>query len=96
MRRYHGQRARLELRQLPGPEPGPARDVLEVDLVVLANLTVQIRVFVRDENKQIGRSVTIGKTALWVLADRPLYSLSIPLGGDSDFEAALDQPVSDL
>ena len=36
-----------------------------------------------------GRSVTIGKTALWVLADRPLYSLSIPLGGDSDFEAAL-------
>ena len=36
-----------------------------------------------------GRSVTIGQTALWVMADRPLYSLSVPLGGDSDFEAAL-------
>ena len=36
-----------------------------------------------------GRSVTIGKTALWVLADRPLYSLSVPLGGDAEFEAAL-------
>ena len=36
-----------------------------------------------------GRSITIGKTALWVQADLPLYSLSIPLGGDAAFEAAL-------
>ena len=36
-----------------------------------------------------GRSITIGKTALWVQADRPLYSLSIPLGGDAAFEASL-------
>ena len=36
-----------------------------------------------------GRSVTIGKTSLWVVAGRPLYSLSVPLGDDATFESAL-------
>ena len=36
-----------------------------------------------------GRSVTIGKTSLWVVAGRPLYSLSVPLGDDAAFESAL-------
>ena len=43
----------------------------------------------KDTTPLDGRSVTIGKTALWVLADRPLYSLSVPMGGDTEFEAAL-------
>ena len=36
-----------------------------------------------------GRSVAIGMPALWVVAARPLYSLSVPLGDDAAFESAL-------
>jgi len=36
-----------------------------------------------------GRSTTLGDTALWVIRDRPIYSLSVPLGEDARFEAAL-------
>ncbi|MDB2403521.1 sarcosine oxidase subunit gamma [bacterium] len=36
-----------------------------------------------------GRSITHGGTALWVVRDRPLYSLSVPLGGDQAFDQAL-------
>ncbi len=36
-----------------------------------------------------GRSLSVGGTSLWVVADRPIYSLSVPLGGDEGFDRAL-------
>lgn len=35
------------------------------------------------------RAVTIGETSLWVVANRPLYSLSVPLNEDAAFDTAL-------